>query len=41
MKAFKEWFLYILTGSFVLAVTGAWIGLFFGILWKVFCWVIG
>lgn len=41
MKTFKEWLLYILTGSFVLAVAGAWIGLFFGVAWKAFCWVIG
>ena len=41
MKTFKEWLLYILTGSIVLAVAGAWIGLFFGVVWKTFCWVTG
>lgn len=35
MKTFKEWLLYILTGSFVLVVAGAWIGLFFGVAWKI------
>lgn len=35
MKTFKEWLLYILTGSFVLAVAGAWIGLFLGVVWKI------
>lgn len=41
MKTFKEWLLYILTGSFVLAVAGAGIGLFLGVAWKAFCWVTG
>lgn len=40
MKAFKEWLLYILTGSFVLTVAGAGIGLFLGVAWKAFCWVV-
>lgn len=40
MKVFKEWLLYILTGSFVLAVAGAGIGLFLGVAWKAFCWVV-
>lgn len=35
MKAFKEWLLYILTGSFVLAVAGAGIGLFLGVAWNI------
>lgn len=35
MKAFKEWLLYILTGSFVLAIAGAGIGLFLGVAWKI------
>lgn len=41
MKEFKEWLLYILIGSFVLAVAGAGIGLFLGVAWKAFCWVTG
>lgn len=35
MKVFKECLLYILTGSFILAVSGAWIGLFFGVAWNI------
>ena len=35
MKTFKEWLLYILTGSFVLAVAGAGIGLFLGVAWNI------
>ncbi len=35
MKEFKEWLLYILTGSFVIAMAGAWIGLFIGVAWNI------
>lgn len=41
MKAFKEWLVYLFTGAFVIAMAGAWIGLFFGVAWKAFCWVTG
>jgi hypothetical protein len=41
MKAFTEWLIYLLTGAFVIAMAGAWIGLFFGVVWKAFCWVTG
>lgn len=29
MKGFTEWLIYLLTGAFVIAMAGAWIGLFF------------
>ena len=35
MKAFTEWLFYLLTGAFVIAMAGAWIGLFFGVAWKI------
>lgn len=40
MKAFIEWLVYLLTGSFVIAMAGAGIGLFFGVALKAFYWVV-
>ena len=41
MKAFIEWIFYLLAGAYVIAMAGAGIGLFLGVAWKAFCWVIG
>ena len=41
MKEFIEWLFYLLAGAFVIAMAGAGIGLFLGVAWKAFCWVIG
>ena len=41
MKAFIEWILYLFAGAYVIVMVGAGIGLFFGVAWKAFCWVIG
>lgn len=41
MKGFTEWLIYLLTSAFVIAMAGAGIGLFLGVAWKAFCWVIG
>lgn len=44
MKEFTEWLLewlyYMLTLIFVTLMAGAGIGLFFGVAWKAFCWVV-
>jgi hypothetical protein len=31
MRGFTEWLIYLLTGALVIAMAGAWIGLFFGV----------
>lgn len=41
MKAFIEWIFYLLAGAYVIVMTGAGIGLLFGVVWKAFYWVIG
>lgn len=41
MKAFIEWLLYLFAGAYVIAMAGVGIGLFLGVAWKAFCWVIG
>lgn len=41
MKAFIEWLVYLLTGAFIIAMAGAGIGLFLGVAWNAFRWVIG
>lgn len=44
MKEFTErlleWLFYLLNGAFVIAMAGAGIGLFLGVAWKAFCWVV-
>ena len=35
MRGFTEWLLYLLAGAFVIAMAGAWIGLFIGVAWKI------
>lgn len=40
MKAFIEWLVYLLTGAYVIAMAGTGVGLFFGVVWKAFCWVV-
>ena len=40
MKEFTEWLFYLLTSAFVIVMAGAGIGLFFGVAWKAFCWVV-
>lgn len=40
MKGFTEWLIYLLTSAFVIAMAGAEIGLFLGVAWKAFCWVV-
>ena len=35
------WLVYLLAGAFVIAMAGAGIGLFLGVAWKAFRWVIG
>lgn len=44
MKDFTEWLLewlyYMLTLIFVTLMAGAGIGLFLGVAWKAFCWVV-
>ena len=41
MDKFIDWLVYLLTGAFVIAMAGAGIGLFLGVAWKAFRWVIG
>ena len=41
MKEFIEWLLYLFAGAYVIVMAGAGIGLFLGVAWKAFCWVIG
>ena len=40
MKEFTEWLFYLLTSAFVITMAGARIGLFLGVAWKAFCWVV-
>ena len=40
MDKFIDWLVYVFAGAFVIAITGAGIGLFFGVAWKAFCWVV-
>jgi hypothetical protein len=35
MKAFTEWLIYLLTGAYVIAIAGAGVGLFLGVVWKI------
>lgn len=35
MKAFIEWLVYLLTGTYIIAMAGAGTGLFLGVAWKV------
>ena len=41
MDKIIDWLVYLLAGAFVIAMAGAGIGLFLGVAWKAFCWVIG
>ena len=41
MDKFIDWLVYLLAGAFVIAMAGAGIGLFIGVAWKAFRWVIG
>lgn len=40
MKTFIEWLVYLLSGALFIAISGAGIGLFLGVAWKAFCWVV-
>ena len=44
MKEFTEWLFEwifdLLTGAFIISMAGAGIGLFLGVAWKAFCWVV-
>jgi len=41
MDKIIDWLVYLLTGAFIIAMAGAGIGLFLGVAWKAFRWVIG
>lgn len=41
MDEIIDWLVYLLAGAFVIAMAGAGIGLFLGVAWKAFRWVIG
>ena len=40
MKAFIEWLFYLLAGACVIVMVGAGIGLFLGVAWKAFRWIV-
>ena len=40
MDKFIDWLVYVLAGAFIIIVAGAGIGLFLGVAWKAFCWVV-
>lgn len=40
MDKFIDWLVYLLTGAFIIAMAGAGIGLFIGVAWKAFRWVV-
>lgn len=40
MDKIIDWLVYLLTGAFVITMAGSGVGLFFGVVWKAFCWVV-
>ena len=39
MKSLLQWLMYILAAAYIIAITAAGIGLFVGVIYKVFQWV--